>query len=136
VENLELEEQRVWKHKLKSKHLMFFLILIFCFSFGFGGHHCQLLREVSSLFFLFVLLIMGMGGLITKSWHKVKLLVFFSFSFCFVFLGVGGLHHQLSIEREPFFFLFVLLFMGAGGCHLPSSSRGGACYVFFCFFFY
>jgi hypothetical protein len=87
----ELEELRVWKHELKAKHPIFFLLCLENFGFGFGGHHRQLSTECSSLFFLFVLLL----------------------------LRVGGCHHQVSVESPApsfsfFFFVFCCLWVQVG----------------------
>ncbi len=87
--NLKLEEQRVWKHELKGKHPILFVLFLFCFGFGFGGCHCQLLTKVSSPFF----------------------------SFCFVVFGSKWVPSPTQAPSFSFFFLCVLLLVGANGLH-------------------
>jgi hypothetical protein len=166
--NLELEEWRAWSlrsRKFESMSLKVNTLFIFYylfFGFGFGGHHRQLLTKVSSPFFLFLLLLLGMGGCHCQVSAESQTPCFsFFFFYVLLLVGANGLHRQFFAEGEPklpFFFIYYLwvhvgsianfqqpkllffsFFCVACGCRwVPSPSFGtrGACSPppFFCWF--
>ncbi len=123
MENLELEEQRVWKHELRGTHpflFSFFFFFGFGFGFSFGGHHRQLSTKANSLF---------LGGFVASrsGWApspnfniKSSSLIFFLFFLCFVACGCKCVP-SLTLNKEgaqaPFFCPFLLLRLGVGGLH-------------------
>jgi len=63
-------------------------------------------------------------GAITKSWQKVKLLLFSLFFLCVLLLvGACGLHHQLSLKREPNFLFFLIPFVCCFWVHVGSIAK-------------